>query len=246
MANRAAGGEQLLQRATPLFGVTPHALTNTFPGGRMPARTPMPLETPKGVPVVMERGVATEDRVARLRQEAYRHLVAGREPRCGFDDAKAMSIRTKSGGSTDGRHPPDDVPRPIIPDGPRHPDRVLVRQPVKAVLREAPTPFADLVPVCARFRGHRTFGGSPARPDNTAAVRQGVRHPPPTDLTLRKRPLHPVRNRGRRRPANTSRPRGLHNHDMTIIPVLPISVLNDCLHRRMPLRPHGSGAMVRA
>ena len=57
------------------------------------------LGAPDGALVVMDRGVATEDRLAWLRREGYRHLVVSRESKRQFDASKAMTIRAKSGGA---------------------------------------------------------------------------------------------------------------------------------------------------
>ena len=57
------------------------------------------LGAPDGTLVVMDRGVATEDRLAWLRREGYRHLVVSRESKRTFDASKAVSIRAKSGGA---------------------------------------------------------------------------------------------------------------------------------------------------
>lgn len=55
------------------------------------------LDAPQSALVVMDRGVATDDRVSWLRREGYRHLVVSREARREFDGADAVSIRSKSG-----------------------------------------------------------------------------------------------------------------------------------------------------
>ncbi len=57
------------------------------------------LGAPDGALVVMDRGVATEDRLAWLRREGYRHLVVSRESKRTFDASQAVSIRAKSGGA---------------------------------------------------------------------------------------------------------------------------------------------------
>ena len=57
------------------------------------------LDAPPGALVVMDRGVATDDRVAWLRGQGYGHLVVSREARREFDAANAVSIESKSGGT---------------------------------------------------------------------------------------------------------------------------------------------------
>ena len=55
------------------------------------------LDAPPGALVVMDRGVATDERVAWLRGQGYGYLVVSREARREFDAAKAVSIEPKSG-----------------------------------------------------------------------------------------------------------------------------------------------------
>jgi hypothetical protein len=55
------------------------------------------LGAPAGALVVMDRGIATEDRVAWLRGAGYRYLVVGRERRRRFDAAAAVAHGTRSG-----------------------------------------------------------------------------------------------------------------------------------------------------
>ena len=55
------------------------------------------LGAPAGALVVMDRGIATEDRVAWLREAGYRHLVVSRERRRAFDAAAATAHVTRSG-----------------------------------------------------------------------------------------------------------------------------------------------------
>ena len=55
------------------------------------------LGAPDGALVVMDRGVATEDRVAWLRAAGYRYLVVSRERRRAFDPAAATAHRTRGG-----------------------------------------------------------------------------------------------------------------------------------------------------
>ena len=54
------------------------------------------LDAPRGALVVMDRGIATEDRVRWLRGQGYRYLVAGRERARRFDPDAALSIETAS------------------------------------------------------------------------------------------------------------------------------------------------------
>ena len=55
------------------------------------------LHAPRGALVVMDRGVATEDRVRWLRDEGYRYLVVSRERTRHFDAEAAVRIETASG-----------------------------------------------------------------------------------------------------------------------------------------------------
>ena len=55
------------------------------------------LGAPDGALVVMDRGIATGDRVAWLRGAGYRYLVVGRERRRTFDPAAATAHATRSG-----------------------------------------------------------------------------------------------------------------------------------------------------
>ncbi len=54
------------------------------------------LEAPRGALVVMDRGVATEDRIQWLREEGYRYLVASRQGRRQFDAEAAVTVETAS------------------------------------------------------------------------------------------------------------------------------------------------------
>ena len=54
------------------------------------------LEAPRGALVVMDRGVATEDRIRWLREEGYRYLVASRQGRRQFDAEAAVTVETAS------------------------------------------------------------------------------------------------------------------------------------------------------
>ena len=54
------------------------------------------LEAPRGALVVMDRGVATEDRIQWLREEGYRYLVASRQGRRQFDAEAAVTMETAS------------------------------------------------------------------------------------------------------------------------------------------------------
>ena len=54
------------------------------------------LEAPRGALVVMDRGVATEDRIQWLRQEGYRYLVASRQGARQFDPEAAVTVETAS------------------------------------------------------------------------------------------------------------------------------------------------------
>ena len=54
------------------------------------------LEAPRGALVVMDRGVATEDRIGWLREEGYRYLVASRQGRRQFDAEAAVTVETAS------------------------------------------------------------------------------------------------------------------------------------------------------
>ena len=50
------------------------------------------LEAPRGALVVMDRGVATEDRIQWLREEGYRYLVASRQGHRQFDPEAALTV----------------------------------------------------------------------------------------------------------------------------------------------------------
>ena len=54
------------------------------------------LEAPRGALMVMDRGVATEDRIQWLRQEGYRYLVASRQGARHFDPEAAVTVETAS------------------------------------------------------------------------------------------------------------------------------------------------------
>ena len=54
------------------------------------------LHAPRGALVVMDRGIATEDRVRWLREQGYRYLVVSRERTRHFDADAALSIETAS------------------------------------------------------------------------------------------------------------------------------------------------------
>ena len=54
------------------------------------------LEAPQGALVVMDRGVATEDRIQWLREEGYRYLVASRQGQRQFDAEAALTVETAS------------------------------------------------------------------------------------------------------------------------------------------------------
>ncbi len=54
------------------------------------------LEAPRGALVVMDRGVATEDRIGWLQQEGYRYLVVSRQGRRQFEAEAAVTVETAS------------------------------------------------------------------------------------------------------------------------------------------------------
>ena len=54
------------------------------------------LEAPRGALVVMDRGVATEDRIRWLREEGYRYLVASRQRGRQFNAEAALTVETAS------------------------------------------------------------------------------------------------------------------------------------------------------
>ena len=56
------------------------------------------LEAPRGALVVMDRGVATEDRIGWLREEGYRYVVASRQGSRQFDPELALTLETASKG----------------------------------------------------------------------------------------------------------------------------------------------------
>ena len=68
------------------------------------------LNAPPGARVVMDRGIATEDRVKWLREHGYRYIVVSRERRRRFDAEAAVPHATRS-GATVHLHKVDD------PDG---------------------------------------------------------------------------------------------------------------------------------
>ncbi len=74
--------------------------SRVFAGNVEEAETPAgmleALSAPKGALVVMDRGVATEDSVAWLRAEGYRHVVVSRERRRRFDADAAVPVETRS------------------------------------------------------------------------------------------------------------------------------------------------------
>ncbi len=55
------------------------------------------LGAPRGARVVMDRGVATQERIDWLRQEGYRYIVVSRERRKPFDEEPAEALQTSSG-----------------------------------------------------------------------------------------------------------------------------------------------------
>ncbi len=55
------------------------------------------LEAPRGARVVMDRGVATQERIDWLRKEGYRYIVVSRERRKPFDEEQAEALETSSG-----------------------------------------------------------------------------------------------------------------------------------------------------
>ena len=55
------------------------------------------LNAPRAALVVMDRGIATEDRVQWLREQGYRYLVVSRERTRHFDAEAAVRIETASG-----------------------------------------------------------------------------------------------------------------------------------------------------
>ena len=52
------------------------------------------LQAPKGALVVMDRGIATQDRITWLAEQGYRYLVVSRERKRTFDLASAMTVTT--------------------------------------------------------------------------------------------------------------------------------------------------------
>ena len=54
------------------------------------------LEAPRGALVVMDRGVATEDRIGWLREQGYRYVVASRQGSRQFDPELALTLETAS------------------------------------------------------------------------------------------------------------------------------------------------------
>ncbi len=54
------------------------------------------LDTPPGALVVMDRGIATEDRLHWLREQGYRYMVVSRERTRQFDPDGVVRIETAS------------------------------------------------------------------------------------------------------------------------------------------------------
>ena len=61
---------------------------------RTPAEMLDALDAPRGALVVMDRGIATEERVCWLREQGYRYLVVSREHARHFDAEHSVCIRT--------------------------------------------------------------------------------------------------------------------------------------------------------
>ena len=59
------------------------------------------LETPKNARVVMDRGIATQDRIDWLREEGYRYIVVSRERRKHFEQERALALQTASGSDVE-------------------------------------------------------------------------------------------------------------------------------------------------
>ena len=59
------------------------------------------LETPRDARVVMDRGIATQDRIDWLREEGYRYIVVSRERRKHFDEQQAEALQTASGSDVE-------------------------------------------------------------------------------------------------------------------------------------------------
>ena len=55
------------------------------------------LKTPRGARVVMDRGIATEERIQWLREHGYRYVVVSRQRKRIFDSEAAQTIKTAAG-----------------------------------------------------------------------------------------------------------------------------------------------------
>ena len=59
------------------------------------------METPRDARVVMDRGIATKDRIEWLREEGYRYIVVSRERRKPFEPERALALQTASGSDVE-------------------------------------------------------------------------------------------------------------------------------------------------
>ena len=59
------------------------------------------LKAPEGARVVMDRGVATQERIDWLREKGYRYIVVSREGRKPFDEQQAEAVKTSSGSGVE-------------------------------------------------------------------------------------------------------------------------------------------------
>ena len=105
--------------------------------------------------------------------------------------------------------PLDDAGNLLVLNGPRPSRPRLVRQPLDALLQEAPPPLADRALVHAELGGYRLVAKPVcATQDHAAAIRRGTRDPAPADLTLKPGPLLIAQNQGCQRPTETTCHRG--------------------------------------
>jgi transposase len=71
------------------------------------------LDTPPGALIVMDRGLASEDNLAWLREQGYRYLVVSRERERRFDAAAAVAIESAKGEAIQLQLVPDEAGQEI-------------------------------------------------------------------------------------------------------------------------------------
>ena len=101
--------------------------------------------------------------------------------------------------------PLDNLGHLIVRERSRPSRTRLIRQPLDALLQEAPAPLADRVLVHAEFGCHRLVGQTVcAAQDHAAAIGDRARDPAASSLTLKIRPFFIAQNQDRHRPANAT------------------------------------------